>query len=99
MACEGLHSPFQLNYRQATVKTLVEMLLDDYNALLSKCPVTDREYVILKNGLITPYSDGNDSTQTVVVLCAEADAKLVYDLARRIRPHAAQRMRQYPAGD
>jgi hypothetical protein len=81
------------------VKTLIEMPLADYNALLSKCAVTDREYEILKNGLVTPYGDGNDLTQTVVALCAEPDAKLVYELACRIHPDAAQRMRRYPAAD
>ena len=72
---------------------------DDYSVLLAKCAATDREYEVLKNGLITPYGDGNDLTQTVVVLCTEADAKLVYELARRVHPDAAQRMRQYPAAD
>lgn len=75
------------------------MPLDDYNALLTKCTVTDREYEILKNGLITPYGDGNTSTQVVVVLCAEADAKLLFELARKIDPKAARRMRQYQAAD
>lgn len=57
---KGLHSHPRLNYRHAAVKTLIEMPLDDYNALLAKCPATDREYEILKNGLITPYGEGND---------------------------------------
>jgi hypothetical protein len=81
------------------VKNLVEMPLDDYNALLAKCTVTDRAYEILKNGLITPYGDGNTSTQIVVVLCAEADAKLLFKFARRIHPKAAKRIRQYRASD
>lgn len=96
---ERLHSRPHLNYTHAAVKTLVEMPLDDYNALLAKCAVTDREYEILKNGLITPYGDGNDSTRTVVVLCTEPDAKLIDELAHRIDPGVAQRMRQYPAAD
>lgn len=75
------------------------MPLDDYNALLAKCAVTNREYEILKNGVVTPYADGNDSTRTVVVLCTEPDAKLIDELARRVDAGVAQRMRQYPAAD
>ena len=81
------------------MKNLVEMPLDDYNVLLAKCTVTDREYEILKNGLITPYGDGDTSTQVVVVLCAGADAKLLFKLARTVHPEAAKRIRQYTASD
>jgi hypothetical protein len=80
------------------VKILVEMPLDDYNALLARCATTGREYEILKNGLITPYGDAKTSTQVVVVLCTEADAKTLIDSAGKV-PGAAERMRQYPAAD
>lgn len=79
------------------MKNLVEMPLEDYNALLAKCTVVDREYEILKNGLVTPFGDGN--TQIVVVLCADTDAELLFELARRVYPKAAQRIRQYTALD
>jgi hypothetical protein len=79
------------------MKNLVEMPLEDYNALLAKCTAADREYEILKNGLITPYGDGN--TQIVVVLCAGPDAKRLFKLARRTKPNAVERMRQYTALD
>jgi hypothetical protein len=92
-----LHLEARLNYRHAAVKNLVEMPLDDYNALLAKCTVVDREYEILKNGLVTPFGDGN--SQIVVVLCADAEAKLLFKLARRIHPKAVQRIRQYTALD
>lgn len=79
------------------MKNLVEMPLEDYNALLGKCTAADREYEILKNGLITPYGDGN--TQIVVVLCAGSDAKRLFKLARRTNPNVVERMRQYTALD
>lgn len=82
-----------------SVKILVEMPLDDYDVLLAKCPPTNVMYEILKNGLVTPYPDGNDSTRTVVVLCTEADAAKIVDLARQLYPSAAPNIRQYPAGD
>ena len=81
------------------MKILVEIPLDDYNVLLAKCATTDREYEILKNGLITPYADGDDSSHTVVVLCAEADAGLLLELTRKTDPEALERMRQYAAAD
>jgi hypothetical protein len=81
------------------VKTLIEMPLDDCNALLAKCTGTDREYEILKNGVIIPCGDGNTSAPIVVVLCAKADAKLLFELARRTHSDAVQRMRQYQAED
>ena len=83
----------------ALVKTLVELPLDDYDVLLAKCPTTHVMYEILKNGLVTPYPDGNDSTRTVVILCTEADAAKILDLARQLYPSAAPNIRQYPAAD
>ena len=75
------------------------MPLDDYNSLLARCTATAREYEILKNGLITPYGDGEKPTPVVLVLCTEADAKALLKLARKIHRDAAGRMRQYPAAD
>jgi hypothetical protein len=73
------------------------MPVEDYNTLLAKCSAADREYAILKNGLVTPFGDGN--SQIVVVLCADTDAKLLLKLARRVYPKAAQRIRRYTALD
>jgi hypothetical protein len=83
----------------AGMKTLVEMPLNDYDVLLAKCPATDREYEILKNGLITPYADSSDSTRTVVILCQPGEAELILRLAQRLHPGAAPHIRQYPAAD
>ena len=81
------------------MKTLVEMSLGDYNVLLAKCPTTNVMYEILKNGLVTPYPDGHDSTKTVIILCTEAEAAKISDFARRVYPSAAPNIRQYPAAD
>jgi hypothetical protein len=80
------------------VKTLLEMSLEDYDLLLAKCPA-GREYEILKNGLVTPYPDGNGTTRTVVVLCTPAEAGQIVRLVQRLLPKLAGQIRQYPAGD
>ena len=81
------------------MKTLLEMGLEDYDLLLAKCPAAGREYEILKNGLVTPYPDGNGTTRTVVVLCTPAEAGQIVRLVQRLLPKHAGQIRQYPAGD
>ena len=80
------------------MKILVEIPGDQFDLLLSNCADTDREYSILKNGLITPYADG-DGSRTAVILCNEDEAKLVIALAHTLGEDAVQCIRQYPAGD
>ena len=79
------------------MKTLVEMSKEHFDRLLAKCPVSDREYEIMKNGVITPYGETGKSPRTVVILCERTEAKLILDLARRLYPVAARQIRQYSA--
>jgi hypothetical protein len=83
----------------ASVKTLVEMSFEHYDRLLAKCPATDREYQILKNGVIAPYGETGKSRRVVVLLCEKSEAKLVLDLARRLYPMATREIREYPSAE
>ena len=79
------------------MKTLLEMPGDQFDLLLASCGETDREYAILKNGLVTPYGENSDSPRTAVVLCNDVEAKLLVALTRKLGDDAVQRLRQYPA--
>jgi hypothetical protein len=79
------------------MKTLLEMPGDQFDLLLAGCRETDREYAILKNGLVTPYGEYAESPRTAVILCDEAEAKLLIALAGKLGTDAVQRIRQYPA--
>jgi hypothetical protein len=81
------------------MKTLVEMSPESFDQLLGMCKASDREYAIMKNGLITPYGEKNDSPRTVVILCDAAEAKLIVALANRFLKGGAEAIRLYPAGD
>lgn len=61
--------------------------------------MSDREYEILKNGVITQYGEKSKSARSVVILCDPADAKLLLSFARRLYPVASRQIRQYPAGE
>jgi hypothetical protein len=78
------------------MKTLLEMPGDQFDLLLAGCVESDREYAILKNGLVTPYGENADSPRTAVVLCNPAEAKLLIALTSKLGPDAVQRLRQYP---
>lgn len=75
------------------------MSFEHYDRLLAKCPATDREYQILKNGVIAPYGETGKSRRVVVLLCEKSEAKLVLDLARRLYPIATREIREYPAAE
>ena len=72
---------------------------DRFDFLITNCTAADRVYAILKNGLVTPYGENNGSSRTAVILCDEADAKLVIALARKLSNTLARQIRQYPAQD
>jgi hypothetical protein len=80
------------------VKILLEMPGDQFEFFISNFTAADRVYAILKNGLVTPYGD-NGSSRAAVILCDEADAKLVIALARKLSDNLARQIRQYPASD
>jgi hypothetical protein len=81
------------------MKTLVEMSSEHFDRLLAKSAVSDREYEILKNGVVTDYGEKGKWPRTVVILCDPADAKLLLNFARRVYPVAYRQIRQYPAGE
>ena len=83
----------------AHVKLLLEMPGDQFEFLITNCTSVDRVYAILKNGLVTPYGENNGSSKAAVILCDEADAKLVIALARNLSGDLARQIRQYPAKD
>lgn len=62
----------ELTYRE--MKTLIEMSPKHFDRLLAKCAVSDREYSIMKNGLLTPYGENLNSSRTVVILCKPEEA-------------------------
>ena len=72
---------------------------EQFDFLITNCTAADRPYAILKNGLVTPYGENNGSSRTAVILCDEADAKLVMALARKLNVKLARQIRQYPAAD
>jgi hypothetical protein len=81
------------------VKILLEMPGDQFDFLVTNCTAADRVYAVLKNGLVTPYGENNGSSRAAVILCDEADAKLVIALARKLSDNLARQIRQYPSND
>lgn len=79
------------------MKTLIELTFQDYNRILEECPELDREYAILKNGLLTPYVESRDDTRTVIILCNADEAKAIIDLAKRLFPNATPKIGTYAA--
>ena len=79
------------------MKTVVEMSTEHFDRLLTKCAESDREYAIMKTGVIAPYGETGKPRRTVVIRCEPADAKLVLSLARRLYPSVVRRGREYSA--
>ena len=70
---------------------LVYIPLDQYKELLGKCDSWRGEYDILKTGVVTRNSKGED---VMAIFCAETHVELLLDLASRIYPQAASCFRE-----
>jgi len=81
------------------MKTLIEMTLAYYNELLAGVAESDREYAILKNGLLTRYGDNDDDLRTIIILCQSDEADQIFELATRLFPGVAPEIRKYAALD
>jgi len=78
------------------MKTLIEMSLNHYNRLLATCPESNREYEIIKNGLVTECIKAGNDPHTVVIVCKSEEARMILDLAMRRYPAAIPRIRELP---
>jgi len=81
------------------MKTLIEMTLAYYNELLAGVAESDREYAILKNGLLTRYGENDDDLRTIIILCQLDEANQIFELATRLFPGVAPEIRKYAAID
>jgi hypothetical protein len=81
------------------MKTLIEMTLEYYNRLLAGVVESDREYAILKNGLLTRYGETGEDPRTIVILCQSDEANQIFDLAKRLFPGVTPQIRKYAATD
>ena len=71
------------------MKALVTIPIETYRALLGRCSMLSREYLILKNGIIQPESDSRSDGATVEILCELQRAKFLFDFATLVCPEAA----------
>lgn len=63
------------------MKVAVSFPVQTYDTLLERCPVTCREYAMLKNGVVR--HNGGDAGGKVSILCNAEDAQLLFALAAR----------------
>lgn len=78
------------------MKTLIEMSLEHYNKLLAKCAASEREYAIMKNGIVMPDSDAAESRR-VAILCESDQAKNILHLVSQLCPEAAPYIQEFTA--
>lgn len=71
------------------MKALVTIPVDIYNALLGRCSMLSREYLILKNGIIQQQAEGGTDGARVEILCEFQRAKFLFDFATLVCPEAA----------
>lgn len=67
----------------------VEIPLPDYQAFLGRCDLDSREYHVLRNAVIDHVPEYLRDGNVAILLCSEADAKLLLTRAKRFYPLAA----------
>lgn len=78
------------------MKTLIEMSLNHYHRLLATCRESNREYEIMRNGLVTKCVRAGSDPHTVVIVCKSEEARMILDLAMRRYPVSIPRIREIP---
>lgn len=71
------------------MKVAVSFPVQTYDGLLGRCPVTCREYALLKNGVVRHECDVGEGGR-VSILCEAKDAQLLFALAARAHPNGIE---------
>ena len=71
------------------MKVLVKFPIDVYKGLLDRCSMLSREYLILKNGIVSHNPEESPDEPLVEILCEVERAKFLLDLATLVYPAAA----------
>jgi hypothetical protein len=74
-----------------TVPVLIKMPIATYLGFLGRCPLASREYVVLRNSIITLAPRGDHSF--IEILCEFGDANLILDRAIHFYPDATSYIR------
>lgn len=70
------------------MKILIEMFPDHYDGLLERCHAFDDACSILKNGVVLHRESAGEDQRSIAILCDEAQASRLLELATRIYPAA-----------
>jgi len=71
------------------MKVLITIPIEIHKALLGRCSMLSREYLILKNGIIQQAPKGSRDGAIVEILCEVQRAKFLFDFATLVCPEAA----------
>ena len=71
------------------MKVLVKFPIAIYEGLLDRCSMLSREYLILKNGIVSHDPEESPDEPMVEILCEVERAKFLLDLATLVYPAAA----------
>jgi hypothetical protein len=71
------------------MKILIEMVPEHYDGLLEGCHGFHDAYSILKNGVVLHCQTSGKDQRSIAILCDEAQANRLLELATRIYPAAA----------
>jgi hypothetical protein len=71
------------------MKVLVKFPIAIYEGLLDRCSMLSREYLILKNGIVSHDPKESPDEPMVEILCEVERAKFLLDLATLVYPAAA----------
>jgi hypothetical protein len=71
------------------MKILIEMVPDHYDGLLEGCHGFQDAFSILKNGVVLHCQTSGKDQRSIAILCDEAQANRLLELAARLYPAAA----------
>mgnify|MGYP003575245748 FL=1 len=71
------------------MKVLVKFPIEIHQGLLDRCSMLSREYLILKNGVVSRDHEESPDEPMVEILCEVERAKFLLDLATLVYPAAA----------
>jgi hypothetical protein len=81
------------------VKTLLEMSVEHHRELLAKCAALNREYAVLKNGIVIPSANSDGAPPNVAIVCEPVQAKHILDLVSQLYPEAAPHIQEFYSRD